>query len=412
MTETVSPSAPAPKRPRLPKTRGLAAALLVIVGCVAVAGANAAVWLRRNAFDTDAYVETVRELPQDDRISEPMARFLVDELFDTVNAKGRLESALPDRLDFLAEPLEGTTREQATDIAQQIIESDQFEEFWVEANRTAHEQAVDIVHDDPDVVDLDNGEVTLDLTVALEVLRDRLGVVGDQIFANVEIPEDSAEIVVYRSDTLTAMQRLIKVVDRLAWVLPVIALVSFALAVVLAVRRARVIMAIGIGVAVALVVELIVTRLARTEILDLIRNEDVKTAADAAWDDIVNGGFVAQTTLVVTVALLVAAAAFLFSATRRAMTLRTGAVQTWRQRVSVRPTVRALRERVGPALAPRRGLAQVLCLAVGLVALLLWPSITWTVLLVVIGFVVAALALVEVLGSETPAGQVATGSSD
>jgi hypothetical protein len=407
MTATVVSSAPAP---RLRRTRGVAVAVLVVVGSVAVAGANAAVWLRRDAFDTDAYVESVRELPQDERISEPMARFLVDELFATVDAEDQLESALPDRLDFLAGPIEGTTRDQATDVAQQIIESEQFEQLWVEANRAAHEQAVDIVHGDADVVDLQDGAVTIDLTVALEVLRDRLGVVGDRIFANVELPEDSAEIVVYRSDTLTAMQRLIKVVDRLAWVLPLVALVAFALAIVLAVRRARVIMAIGVGVAVALIIELIVTRLARTEVLDLIRDEDVKTAADAAWDNIVNNGFVAQTTLLVTIALLVSAAAFLFTATRRALVIREGAVQTWRQRVSFRPTVRALRERVGPALAPRRGLAQVLCLALGLVVLLLWPSITWTVLLVVIGFVVASLALVEVLGA--PPGQVATGPSD
>lgn len=407
MTATVVPSAPAP---RLRRTRGVAVAVLVVVGSVAVAGANAAVWLRRHAFDTDAYVESVRELPQDERISEPMARFLVDELFTTVDAEDRLESALPDRLDFLAGSIEGTTRDQATGAAQQIIESEQFEQLWVEANRAAHEQAVDIVHGDADVVDLQEGAVTIDLTVALEVLRDRLGVVGDQIFANVEIPENSAEIVVYRSDTLTAMQRLIKVVDRLAWVLPLVALVAFALAIVLAVRRARVIMAIGVGVTVALIIELIVTRLARTEVLDLIRDENVKTAADAAWDDIVNKGFVAQTTLVVTIALLVSATAFLFTASRRALAIREGAVQTWRQRVAFRPTVRALRERVGPALAPRRGLAQVLCLAVGLVVLLLWPSITWTVLLVVIGFVVGSLALVEVLGA--PPGQVATGPSD
>jgi hypothetical protein len=407
MTATVVPSAPAP---RLRKTRAVAVAVLVVVGSVAVAGANAAVWLRRNVVDTDAYVESVRELPQDERISEPMARFLVDELFATVDAGDRLESALPDRLDFLAGPIEGTTRDQATDVAQQIIESEQFEQLWVEANREAHEQAVDIVHGDADVVDLQDGAVTIDLTVALEVLRDRLGVVGDRLFADIELPEDSAEIVVYRSDTLTAMQRLIKVVDRLAWVLPIVALVAFALAIVLAVRRARVIMAIGVGVAVALIIELIVTRLARTEVLDLIRDEDVKTAAHTAWDDIVNTGFVAQTTLLVTIALLVSAAAFLFTATRRALAIREGAVQTWRQRVWFRPTVRALRERVAPALAPRRGLAQVLCLAMGLVVLLLWPSITWTVLLVVIGFVVGSLALVEVLGA--PPGRVATGPSD
>jgi hypothetical protein len=398
--------------PRYRVARGVAAALLLVVGCVAVAGANAAMWLRRNAFDTDAYVESVRELPQDDRISEPMARFLVDELFATVDAEDRLESALPDRLDFLAGPIEGTTREQATELAQQIIESEQFEQLWVDANRAAHEQAVDIVHGDADAVGLQDGEVTIDLTVALDVLRNRLGVVGDEIFADVEIRPDSAEIVVYRSDTLTAMQRLIKVVDRLAWVLPLVAVLAFALAIAIAVRRARVIVAIGVGIAVALIIEVIVTRLARTEVLDLIGDEDVKIAADAAWDNIVNDGFVTQTTLLVTIALLVAATAFLFTATRRAMTLREGVVQTWRQRVSIGPTIRGLRKRVGPALGPRRGLAQVLCLAVGLVVLLLWPSITWTVLLVVIGLVVGGLALVEVLGARAPTGQVATGTSD
>jgi hypothetical protein len=414
MTETVSPPpTPSHARRRLRVTRGVIASLLVVIGCVAVMGANAAVWLRRHAFDTDAYVETVRTLPQDERISEPMADFLVDQLFATTDAEDRIESALPDRADWLAGPLVGSSREQATAVAQDIIESEQFEEFWVQANRTAHEQAVDIVHDDPDVVDLNDGEVTLDLTQALELLRDQLGVVGDEIFANVEIPEGQGEIVVYRSETLSAMQRLIKLVDRLAWILPIVAVVAFALALAIAVHRARVVVTIGVGVAVALGIELVITRLARTEVLDLIRDEDVKVAADAAWDDIVTAGFVAQTTLMITIALVVAGAAFLAGTTRRALGLRRGAIQTWRQRVDFRPALQNVRGRVGPALAPRRGLAQVLCLAAGLVVLLLWPSITWMVLLVVLVVVAGALGLVELLSATaTPAQVAGTRSSD
>jgi hypothetical protein len=389
----------------------VAAVVFVVIGVVAVMGANVAVWLRQNAFDTDAYVESVRTLPQDERISGPLAEFLVDELFATIDAEDRVESVLPDRADFLAGALVGSTREEAVEIAQDIIESEQFEEFWVDANRAAHEQAVAIVHDEPELVDLENGEVTLDLTVALDVLRDQLGVVGDELFADVEIPEGQAEIVVYRSDTLTAMQLIIKVADRLAWVLPIVALASFALAIALAVRRARMVVGIGVGVAAGLGLELVITRLARTEVLDLIQDESVKTAADAAWESIVNAGFVAQTSLLITVALVVAAGAFMAAMSGRAADLGRGAVETWRQRVDVRPAVRNLRRRVGPGLAPRRGFAQVLCLAVGVVVLLLWPSITWTVLIVVLGFMVVVLGVVEYLGG--PARQVVrTVSSD
>ena len=411
MPEPVRPVPPRPRSRNVGRFRVVAAALFVVIGVVAVLGANVALWLRQNAFDTDAYVEAVRTLPQDERISEPLAQFLVDELFDLINAEESVESLLPDRADALAGPLVNSTREQATEIAQDIIESDQFEEFWVDANRAAHEQAVAIVHDEPELVDLEDGEVTLDLTVALEVLRDELGVVGDALFEDVEIPEGQAEIVVYRSDTLTAMQQIIKVADRLAWVLPIVAIVSFALALLLATRRARMLSVIGVCVAAGLVLELVITRLAQTEVVDLISDESVKTAADAAWDTIVEAGFVAQTFVLVTVALVVAVAAFLYVVSNRAATLGRGASQTWRQQLDPRRLAADLRGRVGPALAPRRGMVQVLCLVAGVVVLLLWPSITWTVLVVVLGFVVVAVAVVEFGGS--PSRQVVrSGPSD
>jgi len=159
------------------------------------------------------------------------------------------------------------------------------------------------------------------------------------------------------------------------------------------------------------VLELVITRLAQTEVVDLISDESVKTAADAAWDTIVEAGFVAQTFVLVTVALVVAVAAFLYVVSNRAATLGRGASQTWRQQLDPRRLAADLRGRVGPALAPRRGMVQVLCLVAGVVVLLLWPSITWTVLVVVLGFVVVAVAVVEFGGS--PSRQVVrSGPSD
>jgi hypothetical protein len=57
-----------------------------------------ALWVKRQALETDTWTETSSELLENEDIQEQVSGFLVTQLFDNVDVKGEIEQALPPRL--------------------------------------------------------------------------------------------------------------------------------------------------------------------------------------------------------------------------------------------------------------------------------------------------------------------------
>ena len=94
-----------------------------------------------------------------------------------------------------------------------------------------------------DRVSTDEGEVTLDLRAIILEAADRIGI-GDQVVDR--IPDDAGQIVVLRSDELDTAQNAFQLLKTLAWVLPLLTLAAFGLAVWLARDRRRAVRGIGV----------------------------------------------------------------------------------------------------------------------------------------------------------------------
>lgn len=119
----------------------------------------ASTWLSLRVDSTEAYVDTVAPLADDeelrDRLSESLATAAIGTLQDNVPI------ALP---DTLGEVVRASTRE--------VVENDSFPEFWRQANAKAHREFLAIVHEDEENVVAD-GWVFIDVGPLLDqVLRD------------------------------------------------------------------------------------------------------------------------------------------------------------------------------------------------------------------------------------------------
>lgn len=275
-------AAPAPEPRRASRPRRLLPLALVWLGTLLAFLAIFALWVNRQALDSDNWAETSSELLADDAIRTQVADFLVDQLYANVDVEAQLREVLPPRADVLAGPAAGGLKELAQRGAFELLGRPVPQELWEEANRRAHSRLLDVLEDRGEVVSTGGGEVTLDLRALLGQTADRVGVGGR---AQAALPEGAAQLTILRSDQLELAQDVVRLLRTLAWLLVVLALLCFALAIALGRgRRREVLRACGIGFVVAGVGALLARSVAGDELVNaLATTEAVRPAVESTW---------------------------------------------------------------------------------------------------------------------------------
>jgi hypothetical protein len=205
-------------RPR----RKLVMTIIVVTTLVGVL-AVFAVWAKRQALETDSWVETSSELLEDDDIQQAVAGFLVDALFTNVDVEAELQNRLPPQVQSLAGPAAGALRELADRAALEALGQPRIQQLWEDANRAAHETFVDVVENDTDE------DVNLDLTTILDDLGTQVG-----IDVASRLPADAGQIEVLQEDQLSAAQQAVRTFRTVGYVLAFGTLLLYALAIYLA----------------------------------------------------------------------------------------------------------------------------------------------------------------------------------
>jgi hypothetical protein len=205
-------------RPRRKLVMGIIV-VATLVGLLAVF----AVWAKRQALETDTWVETSSELLEDEDIEQAVAGFLVDALFTNVDVEAELQERLPPQFQSLAGPAAGALRELADRAALEALGRPRIQQLWEDANRVAHETFVDVVENDTEE------DVNLDLNVILEDLGTRVGIdIADRL------PADAGQIEILGTDQLSAAQQAVRTFRTVGYVIAFGALLLFALAIYLA----------------------------------------------------------------------------------------------------------------------------------------------------------------------------------
>lgn len=262
--------------------RRTASRVLVAVGGLVAVLAILAVWVSRQALETDQWTDTSSELLQDPAVQTVVAGYLVDQLYANVDVAGELRAALPPRVQPLAAPAAGALRNAAETVARRALDRPRVQAAWEGANRAAHEQLVRVVEGGGDVVSTEQGVVTLDLKALLDQIAERTGV-GSRVAAR--LPDSAASIVILRSDQLSTVQSIGNALKPLALVLVLLALACFAGAIALAPgRRRETLRACGFAFVLAGIAALVVRKLAGEAIVDdLATTASVEPAVESVW---------------------------------------------------------------------------------------------------------------------------------
>ena len=217
--------------------RRIAATTLLVLGTILWIAFGFGIWAKRQALDTDNWVDTSGALLENENIRTTLSYFVVDQLYNSEAAKQRLEQVLPPQLAQFAGPASAALKEVARRNAPRLLGTSAALTAWEEANRKAHETVLAIV-------DGDVGEkaVTLDLG---DLFKEVASGTGLPVAAVDKIPPNISNLQLASADEIGQARDWLDLFKTIVWVLLALALACFAGAIALARDRRRMILNIG-----------------------------------------------------------------------------------------------------------------------------------------------------------------------
>jgi hypothetical protein len=250
-------------------------ALILLVGSLTV-------WVKRQALDTDAWVNSSTELLDDEDVRNALSIYVIDQLYQYGDVEGRLEERLPPNLAGLAAPIAGSLRSPAEEAVNRLLESPRFQALWENVNRIAHQTLLRVLEDETRAgLSTAEGNVTLDLRTFLVTVGEELGI-GERL--EQRLPENAGQITILRSDQLSTAQTTLKLIKVLSWLVVLLAIAAFAGAIWLARNRRGMLTAVGVVLLLVGILLLVIRRAAGNYLVDaLAQGESIREAAGSAW---------------------------------------------------------------------------------------------------------------------------------
>jgi hypothetical protein len=270
---------------------------LIALGCLLTPLSVVSVWARSEVVDTNRYVETVTPLADDPAIQQAVTdkitnlafqyidvRSLAQQLFDALSQREAIPPAIASQLPALAAPVANGVQNFAEGQIADFVQSDLFEEAWVEANRAAHEKLLAALTGEGDgSVQVQNGVVTVNLASVVDAVKQRLVDRGFQLADR--IPAVDAEFTVFQSDDLPKVQRGFDLLNTLGFWMPFICLVLIGLGIYIVRHHRLAFIGAGLGVALAMLATALALMAARRIYLDGVPSDVLPPDAAAVLYD-------------------------------------------------------------------------------------------------------------------------------
>jgi hypothetical protein len=350
-----------------PRTRTILAWVLFLLGTLIVLVGSLTLWVKRQALDTDAWVNTSSNLLENDEVREALSVYIVDQLYARADPQTVLAERLPENLQGLAGPIAGALRQPAVEGVDELLQRPRVQALWEDVNRAAHQELLAVLNDETrGNITTGSGTVTLNLRTLVVNIGTELGF-GEELEAR--LPPDAGQVVILQSDQLEAAQTGVKAIKWMSALVIVIALACYAGAIWLARGRRSMLRNVGVALLVVGILLLVIRRAVGNYITDaLASGESVRPAIDSSW--LIGTSLLSE----VAWALIVYGVVILVG------TLLAG---PWRYAVRARHAI-------GPTLRDRPGLAWG-ALAIVYLLLVLWGPVpalrNWVGVLVLAGLV-------------------------
>ena len=301
---------------------GRVALALFVLACILLPLTGVAVWGRNQLLNTDRYVSTVKPLATDPVMVEYEVTTITNAAFEAIDLDTKVQDLLPDKAGFLAPAIEGGLRRVVEEQVRKIVTSDAYVALWETANRVAHSKVVAILTGTGRLSDIaPNGTVEVDLTPVLGPVREALSKIGIFVFSP-PARDVAVKLSLFDASQISSIRSMVRLLDKLANVLPWVIVALFAASVALASDRRRATVRAGLGIIGACFFLALVVGIGRRVYLGAVSTDTFPRPVARTAFDIVSSGLRYGLRTVFVVGVVVTAVAALFGPSRGATYLR------------------------------------------------------------------------------------------
>jgi hypothetical protein len=230
-------------------------------------------WLASVVTDADSYVDTVAPLSSDEAVQDAVA--------------GAVEGAAVTAVqDATGRRLDGASRSQVAAAVGLAVESPEFETIWREANRTAHGQAVRVLEDEGDRRVDGSGRVVVEVGPVYDSVVRSLAERG--LVDASAAPPVQAGVPLVRTSDLERAQTAYGLLDAAGFWAPALWLVLVVLSLLVASERRRAAVWLAVGSIIGLVVLALGLLAARGVLVAELGSATDDELVRAIWDVLVD----------------------------------------------------------------------------------------------------------------------------
>ena len=243
--------------------RGFVAWALVVIAALLFPIALTAFWAQKTLIDTQRYVETVAPLAQDPTIRKAVSDQVSTAINNEIDNSGKVDQILADypKLKPLAGPITAGLHNLVSTTVTQVVDSDQFASLWVGINQQVQQGVIHVLSTDASTgpIQIQGNQVILDTGALIDAVKQKLVEKGFDWAANIPVPSVAdRQIVLLTSPQLVQARVAYQIAQPISQWLIFAVLVMFIAAILIAVRRARMVIAVGVAVILgALVIRLL-----------------------------------------------------------------------------------------------------------------------------------------------------------
>jgi hypothetical protein len=268
------------KRARL---RKVFAVVFVVIAVLAASAITPGLWARRTVYETKRYIGVVGPLASDPAVQEALARQLTQAVFTAVDIQSRVEAAIAKRaprLEFIAGSITTSLQGFVQDQVQTLFASDQFQQFWINANTLLQQQLVAVLDGKSEVLTVQGNQVVFNYLPLLNQVLQQLSATLSTLFnrtitlptitpdtvpsqavtsletaLGVSLPDTFGSVTLFQSDELTSVQNAVSIFNKTLILAIVLFILSVALALILSTHRRRTLLQLLTALIVVVVLE-------------------------------------------------------------------------------------------------------------------------------------------------------------
>lgn len=277
MVDRTHPAGAMDAHPHAFSTRKWLFRVCATVGLLLVVFGNVAVWAQRTVFNTDQFVSTVSPALDQPEARDAAANRLATELTERAELQTRISQQLPSGLAFLAPPITASAHDLIATAVLRAMDRPSVRDARDPALRLLHDRFIRLIENRAGALETDNGVLYLDLRPVLQQAVDDIGLQGQgQLVNNVNLPPDAGRIEIGQARSAYTWLGFIARYHRGIGIgLVLLPAALFALAIAFGRDRRRAVFFSGVLVAAGGVFSLLLLLPLRAFIVGQARNPDV-----------------------------------------------------------------------------------------------------------------------------------------